>query len=318
MCAAKVSKIGKSIDGKLRVNFSARVLGARKIDVQLEQALKTFPEQIAVSPLRVTGAAKETAQIGAASAAGIRLKTAELSGLREIPVNRLPNRSDELLAFTTEQPDWKISLASERLPARIVAEIFNLVTIGDGLVGGSATIRYGLINQGVQEFKVKLPAHWKNVEFTGPNIRRKELSGDVWTIGLQDKVWGGYTLVVTYDYQFEPKGATLAVGGIHTLDVERETGSIAITTAASLKLNAKPASDPLRRVDESELAETAIAHSSRVPFCWPINIPATNTISPSTCSATRNCPCSKPSPTARKSRPSSPKRAKCSRKRRSW
>src|SRR5574337_342732 len=31
----------------------------------------------------------------------------------------------------------------------------------------------GLINQGVQEFKVRLPAHWKNIEFTGANIRRK-------------------------------------------------------------------------------------------------------------------------------------------------
>ncbi len=244
----------KMSDGKLRVNFSARILGPRKLNVQLEQALKVVPEQIVVTPLRVMGAAKETAQIGAASAAGIRLKTAELSGLREIPVNRLPNRTDELLAFTTEQPDWKISLASERLPARIVAEILNLVTIGDGLVGGSATIRYGLINQGVQEFKVQLPPHCKNIEFTGPNIRRKELSGEIWTIGLQDKVWGGYTLVVTYDYQFDPKGATLPVGGIHALDVERETGSIAVTTAASLKLNAKPASDPLRRVDEFELA----------------------------------------------------------------
>ena len=57
----------KVSDGKLRVSFSARVLGARRLDVQLEQALKDFPEQISVRPLRVTGAAKETAQIGAAS-----------------------------------------------------------------------------------------------------------------------------------------------------------------------------------------------------------------------------------------------------------
>ena len=241
-------------EGKLRVNFSARVLGVRKLDVQLEQANKHFPQQIAAAALRVTGAAKETAQIGAASAPGIRLKTAELAGLREIPVNRLPNRTDELLAFATEQPDWRLSLASERLSARIVAEVFNLVTIGDGLVGGSATIRYGLLNQGVQEFKVKLPPHCKNVEFTGANIRRKEQAGDIWTIGLQDKVWGGYTLVVTYDHQFNPKGETLPVGGIHTVDVERETGSIAITTAASLTLTEKPLSDPLRRVDEADLA----------------------------------------------------------------
>jgi prepilin-type processing-associated H-X9-DG protein len=255
-------------NGKILVNFSARLLGSRLLDVQLEQAIKDFPEQIIVAPLRVTGAAKETAQIGAASAPGIRLHTGTLSGLREIPVNRLPDRTDEILAYTTEQPDWNLSVASERLAARVVADVFNLVTIGDGLVGGSATIRYGLVNQGVQEFKVRVPANFKNVEFTGPNIRRKEILGGargmlpseadtnyvVWTIGLQDKVWGGYTLVVTYDFQFDAKGAALPIGGVHAVGVERETGSVAITTAASLQLNAKSASDTLRRVDEAELS----------------------------------------------------------------
>ena len=242
------------VSNKLRVNFSARVLGTQVLDVQLEQALKTFPDQIAVEPLHITNAVRETAQIGAASSPGIRLKTAELSGLREIPVNRLPEHADELLAFSTEQPDWKLSLAAERQAARVVADVFNLITIGDGIVGGSATIRYGLANQGVQEFKVKLPAYCKNIEFTGPNIRRKEQAGEVWTIGLQDKVWGGYTLVVTYNSQFDPRSATLPLAGIHALEVEHETGSIAITTAASLKLNPKAGGESLHRVDETELA----------------------------------------------------------------
>lgn len=251
----------------LRVNFSNRVLGVRKIEVQLEQPHKTFPEQITVASLPVLSATNQTAQIGAAPALGIRLKTAgELTGLREIPVTSLAARADDLLAFAAEQADWKLTLAAERLPARVVADVFNLITIGDGLVGGSATIRYGLINQGVQEFQVALPAHWKNVEFTGPNIRRKETNAPapavaaktnfvVWTISLQDKAWGGYTLVVTYDYQFDPKKATLDVGGAHALNVERETGSVAITTAASLELKAKSA-EPLRLIDQTELAET--------------------------------------------------------------
>lgn len=259
----------KIADGKLRVSFTNRVLGSRKLEVQLEQPLKEFAQQFAIAPLRVTGAAKETAHVGAASAPGIQLKTAELVGLREIPVNRLPARTDELLAYAADAADWKLTLNAERLAARVVAEIFNLVTIGDGLVGGSATIRYGLINQGVQEFRVSVPATWKNVEFTGPTIRRKEAAAGadtnavVWTIGLQEKAWGGYTLVVTYDYQFEPQGATLPIAGVHALDVERETGSVAITTAASLKLNAPAVADPLRRVDEAELAAADRAMISR-------------------------------------------------------
>ncbi|HYV33122.1 MAG TPA: hypothetical protein VEO53_18690 [Candidatus Binatia bacterium] len=60
----------KTVDGKLRVNFSARVLGLHRIEVQLEQPNKTFPDQITVAPLHATGATNETAQVGAASALG--------------------------------------------------------------------------------------------------------------------------------------------------------------------------------------------------------------------------------------------------------
>ena len=253
----------KVVDGKLQVSFGSRVLGQRNLQVQLERPLKTFPEQITVEPLRVSGASKETAQIGAVAAPGLRVKTAELVGLREVPITSLSARGDELLAYNADQSEWKLTLATERLATRVLADIFNLVTIGDGLVGGSATIRYTVVNQGVQEFSVTLPPHCKNVEFTGPNIRRKEQHGDTWTIGLQDKVWGAYTLVVTYDFQFDPHQATLAVGGIHVLNVERETGSLAITSGASLQLREKSAKEPLRRIDESELAGNDRALISR-------------------------------------------------------
>ncbi|HEV2455510.1 MAG TPA: LamG domain-containing protein, partial [Verrucomicrobiae bacterium] len=226
-----------SSDGKIHVNFSDRVLGADSIDVQLEQSLKKFPDTITLAPLFVTGAANQTANIGAVAAPGIRLRTGSLSGLREIPVDRLPDRSNEILAYTADGPQWALAVATERLAPHVVADVFNLVTIGDGTVGGSATIRYGLVNQGVQEFKVRVPDACKNVEFTGPNIRSKEFSKGIWTIGLQDKVWGGYTLVVTYDYSFDSTGANLPVAGVHAENVERETGSIAMTTAANLQIN---------------------------------------------------------------------------------
>src|SRR3989442_4491182 len=260
----------KARDGKLMVSFVSRVLGERRLEIQLEQAHKNFPEQILVSPLRVAGAAKQTAHIGAASAPGISLKTAELNALREISINNLANRTDELLAYVADQPALTLTLSTEKLSHRVIPAAFSLVTIGDGLLGGSATIRYAIINQGAQEFRLKVPATWHNVDFTSPNIRRKEqvepaptaagAAGDtnyvVWSIALQDKAWGGYTLVVTYDQQFDPHKATLALGGIHALEVERETGSVAIASAASLQLREARAAEPLRHVDESELAQT--------------------------------------------------------------
>ncbi len=244
----------KVAEGQLRISFASRLLGARQLDVQLEQALKTLPPQLIVAPLRVISATKESAQIGAAAAPGLQLKTAELNGLSEIPMSQLAGKSDELLGFNSQDGNWQLTLSAERLPARITAEIFNLITVGDGLVGGSATVRYALINQGVQQLRLKIPAHWKNVEFTGPNIRGKEQDGEVWTINLQDKAWGAYTLVVTYDYQFDPAQATLDGSGLHALDAEHETGAVAVTTAASLKLQPAPAVEPLRLIDPTELA----------------------------------------------------------------
>jgi len=246
------------VDGdRLRVNFASRALGARQLDVQLERALKSFPEKLSVVPLRVAWATRQTAQIGASAAPGIRLKTEELTGLREVPVTTLSLRSDELLAYAAEQADWQLVMATERLAPRIIAEVFNLLTIGDGLAGGSATIRYAILNQGVQELRLRVPPHCKNVEFTGPNIRRKEQLGDEWILGLQDKVWGGYTLVVTYDFQFDPQQAALPAAGIHAVGAERENGSIAITSAASLQIRPAPEKKPatvLVRMDETELA----------------------------------------------------------------
>ena len=192
-------------------------------------------------------------------------------------MNRLPDRADEILAYTAEQPDWQLSVASEKLAARVVADVFNLVTIGDGVVGGSATIRYSLVNQGVQEFKVRVPAQCKNVEFTGPNIRRKEQTKGPTRMTSSGRLvcrtrsgavtrWWSPTII-----NLIPRRGTrrLPVGGIHTVDVERETGSIAVTTAASLQLSPKTVSDTLRRVDETELSAADRSFITRaVVLAW--------------------------------------------------
>ena len=118
-------------------------------------------------------------------------------------------------------------------------------------------MRYDLVNQGVQEFHLTVPAHWKNVEFTGLNIRSREQQSNAWTIHLQEKAWNGYTLVVTYDYQFDATNATLDAAGLHAPEAEHETGSVAITTAASRQgRRPAPVAEPLRVIDQTELAES--------------------------------------------------------------
>ncbi|MGE3311743.1 MAG: type II secretion system protein [Limisphaerales bacterium] len=243
----------KTAGDRLRLSLAQRALGRLSIEVDLERGLSPMPPSLVLTPLPVAGAVRETARIGVVPAPGFRLKTEALTGAREVPA---ATERGEALAYRADRPAWSLSLGVERLQARVVAEVFNLLTIGDGLVGGSATLRYGILNQGLQQLRLRLPAHWRNVEFTGPGIRRKDQQGDVWTLSLQDKAWDGYTLVLTYDHEFDPKGATLNGAAPEVLDVERQTGYVAVTTAAALKLEPSPPREPLRAIDPVELPET--------------------------------------------------------------
>ena len=261
----------------LRIHLSQRLLGARALAVQLEQALGTNIQQVVLAPLRIRGASTETARITASAVAGLNLRTATLDGVREQPVGSIAqgqggqgtqagqagSATDPLLAFQADAGSWQIVLATERLSTRLVAEVFNLVTIGDGLVGGSATLRYAIVNQGVQAFRVRLPHHWRNIEFTGANIRRTDHQEDLWTVALQDKAWGAYTLVLTYDHAFDPQNANLDAAGAHPLDVERETGTVAITAAPGVEVHPNPITAPLRSLDPTELAATDRAMIAR-------------------------------------------------------
>lgn len=253
----------KAEGGRLRLQFAQRVLGVRRVEVELEQPFTAIPAVLALQPMRVAGAVRETAFMGAAALPGLQVKTASATGARELPVGALPGRTDELLAFRADRADWRVELAANRMEARVVADVFNLVTVGDGVVGGSATLRFALVNQGVQQFRVRVPAHWRNVEFTGANIRRQDRVGDVWTLALQDKVWGAYTLVVTYDASFDARQGAVDASGAHAPDAERETGAVALTAAPGLTLVPGPLADPLRPMDPSELAEADRALISR-------------------------------------------------------
>jgi len=171
-------------EGVLYLGFGRRLLGERSIAVQLEQAFNTLPEQIHLRPLRLPEAVRATSLIGVRAVAGVNLKTTQVEGVREVSVAALPNHQDEQLAFRAETGDWQIVVSAETLAPRLVAEVFNLITLGDGLVGGSATVRYVMVNQGVTSLRIRLPAYWRNVEFTGPNLRRTEHQGDLWTLTL--------------------------------------------------------------------------------------------------------------------------------------
>ena len=115
----------------------------------------------------------------------------------------------------------------------------------------------------MQQFHVRVPAEWENIQFLGTRIRRELKFDDHnatrtkdYTLTLQDEVWSQYTLQISYDL---PLIKNLLLRGAHPMErvedafkaLDRDSGTIVIHSAANIKL-AEPDSD-LSRIDPSEL-----------------------------------------------------------------
>ena len=73
---------------------------------------------------------------------------------------------------------WKLIVATETIESWVRAEVVNWITLGESLANGRALVRYEIQNAPVKEFRLKVPASFKNVEITGANIRRRDQNGD--------------------------------------------------------------------------------------------------------------------------------------------
>src|SRR5206468_11839247 len=115
--------------------------------------------------------------------------------------------------------------ATESIESWVRAEVVNWITLGDSFASGRALVRYEIQNAPVKEFRLKVPAAFKNVEITGANIRRRDRNGEEWRVELQNKVVGTHLLTVTWEQPWNVRGqgkeALVEAAGVEVLAVER-------------------------------------------------------------------------------------------------
>ena len=132
---------------------------------------------------------------------------------------------------------WTLEVATERVESWVRAEVENAISFSEILVSGRSQIRYEIQNAPTKEFRVHVPAAFRNVEVNGSDIRRKdydEQTGD-WRIELQKKAHGSYPLVVTWDQPWNAREGVFEFMGPEAVGVERETGMLAISTPPRLE-----------------------------------------------------------------------------------
>ena len=257
-------------DGETRlldVTLKERTVGAFVLGVQLARDFKELPETLVIAGVHPLDTAKLAGFVAVSAEPGVAVKTETFDGLTEIPAVALPDYAavagtGNVLAYKfissapKTTPEWKLNVATESVIAWVRAEIVNNFTFTETLVGGRALVRYDIANAPVKELRVRVPAAFKNVEITGPNIRSRKQDGDVWGVELQSPVRGAYVLTVTWDEPRTEKTSTLELAGVSADGVERETGLLAISAKAPLQVSEASAAD-LQRVDAGDFPDWA-------------------------------------------------------------
>ena len=249
----------------LEVALKQRTLGNYSLGVVLARTVSELPATWAVAAVHPLGVQKLSGFVLVGAEVGVQVKTQSQEGLTEVPAASVPGGGTGLAyKFIAADPvpptqPWHLTVSNETIESWVRAEVVDFWTVGENLINGRALVRYEIQNAPVKEFRLRVPAGFKNVEITGANLRQRDQTTNEWRLTLQNKVIGIYTLTVTWELPaaITEKETMLAAGGVEAIGVERETGAIAVMARPPIQVTARNASGELTRIDAGELPEWA-------------------------------------------------------------
>lgn len=246
----------ESTNRVVRLYFRNAVSGRTLVDLRLEYPFKDKLGMFSLPKFKVRGAKAERGYLVLAAEKGVRLKLEKSAGLIEVHTGSTPIRvPDVQMAYRFKEPAWEAFLGLERTTPVVHSELFHLLSLGEGVLYGSALITYHISGAPLRELKITVPAEYRNVEFSGRDIRHWDQQGELWTVTLQEKVIGDYTLLISYDRPVDYGGGEMTIGGVRTAATESEVGYLALASSANLNIQELSKDPNVIRVDRSEVPE---------------------------------------------------------------
>ena len=193
----------KGTDRDITIYFSQETDGRILLNLRLEHTLDSNASSYSVPSIQVLGARAERGFILVGAEQGIHLSATQQQGLRHVQLGSLPSQvAGAQLAYRFKDADWSLQIGIERTPATLHTDVLHVLSLGEGTLYGSSVITYHIDGAPLRELHLHIPTSYQNVEFTGSELRNWQKGPDgSWTVSLQDKVSGDYTLLATYDLQ---------------------------------------------------------------------------------------------------------------------
>ena len=258
----------------LTVYFTKKLLGDLTVTVTASQARDKAAGELSLPLLEPLNVTREEGLVAVVAPESLEVKTdaTRLRAARAATPTELTAKGFHpqvaagatlaaAFSFVT-RPVNIVQTVAER-PRQMFAFVGTAANVKEDVVQVSTTFRYQIQFAGTDTFRIAVPAAVADrLQIDGDGIKERRKSPQAakdgtieWTIVLHSEAFGQRTFTATYDQKLSTadRCAQFELQPIKALDVDRETGEIAVHKDRSLSVEAKPTG--LEEIDPRELSQ---------------------------------------------------------------
>lgn len=238
---------------KITLHFASRTEGNTSISLSLTGAGLKDTEELDVPKLVFDEANKQSGEIIIVPEQGMRMHVGKREGLIQLDPKEVGVRQKGSLVFRLLQKDWALGMSLEKVDAWIQATVLQDMLIRDGMIEATANMNYSIENSGVKELHVSLPPKAVGVRFDGEFIKdflpSENAEPGQWTIALNRRVLGNYTLRASYQLVPDSDMQTDIIRGVVANDTTLQRGFVSIRSQGRLRVSVAQTPDSLHISD---------------------------------------------------------------------
>ncbi|HXR08337.1 MAG TPA: hypothetical protein VN765_13455, partial [Candidatus Acidoferrum sp.] len=196
-----------------------------------------FPVTAAVAVPHALEVKRETGLVAARAGEELSLSVDRAADLQRVDAAEFPGGAEVKNLFSVWRflnPAFDLALKAETLQPQIEAVVHNNVKISPAQAALSAAIDYTIKRAGVFGLQVALPAGYTLESVQGGNIQQWQPreaapgAGQVLEVAFKNRVLGAYSLGLELVRPHAELPSTVAIPGVHPLDVQKLSGFISV------------------------------------------------------------------------------------------
>lgn len=239
---------------KLKILFTTPLTGRQVVQLRLEKNQTATPGEWNLPVIAPENVKAVRGYVGVSAEMGFRVAGARITGLTEIANAYFPRKIAGLqAAYRLREETWQATMSVERLTLSVQADVTHLFTISEGIAYGSSVMNYLISGTPISLLKVSVPPEYGNVEFAGRDVRNWKKTGTGYEVYLHTPVFGTYTLLATYDRQFNAQSNTVSFAGVRPLDAQNEQGTVLVVSEQQIQVKPATISAGLLQLDPGEI-----------------------------------------------------------------